>query len=111
MTSIDAAFIRLRDAGEKGLVAYLTAGDPSPAVSLSYLRAAADAGADILEVGIPFSDPTADGPTIEAASRTIDRTRSSSSPGAGMRAARAAVSAAAGSEAGDPAGQTPDVSA
>ncbi|MBI5904612.1 MAG: tryptophan synthase subunit alpha [Deltaproteobacteria bacterium] len=69
MTSIDAAFRRLRDAGEKGLVAYLTAGDPSPRASLSYLRSAADAGADILEVGVPFSDPTADGPTIEAASR------------------------------------------
>jgi tryptophan synthase alpha chain len=69
MTPIDAAFLRLRDAGEKGLVAYLTAGDPSPSASLSYLRAAADAGADILEVGVPFSDPTADGPTIEAASR------------------------------------------
>ena len=48
---------------------YLTAGDPTPAASLRYLRAAADAGADILEVGVPFSDPTADGPTIEAASR------------------------------------------
>jgi tryptophan synthase alpha chain len=54
---------------EKGLVVYLTAGDPTPECALSYLRAAADAGADVLEVGVPFSDPTADGPTIEAASR------------------------------------------
>ncbi|TRZ98496.1 MAG: tryptophan synthase subunit alpha, partial [Deltaproteobacteria bacterium] len=69
MTSIDAAFRRLRASGEKGLVVYLTAGDPTPAASLRYLRAAADAGADIIEVGVPFSDPTADGPTIEAASR------------------------------------------
>ncbi len=69
MTAIDAAFRRLAQDGEKGLVVYLTAGDPTPAASLSYLRAAADAGADILEVGVPFSDPTADGPTIEAASR------------------------------------------
>jgi tryptophan synthase alpha chain len=69
MTAIDAAFVRLRKAGEKGLVVYLTAGDPDPASSLSYFKAAADAGADILEVGVPFSDPTADGPTIEAASR------------------------------------------
>ncbi len=69
MTAIDAAFRRLRAAGERGLVVYLTAGDPTPAASLRYLRAAADAGADILEVGVPFSDPTADGPTIEAASR------------------------------------------
>jgi len=49
-------------------VVYLTAGDPSRSASLAYLRAAADAGADVLEVGVPFSDPTADGPTIEAAS-------------------------------------------
>ncbi|HAM33755.1 MAG TPA: tryptophan synthase subunit alpha [Deltaproteobacteria bacterium] len=69
MTAIDAVFRRLRASGEKGLVVYLTAGDPTPSASLGYLRAAADAGADILEVGIPFSDPTADGPTIEAASR------------------------------------------
>jgi tryptophan synthase alpha chain len=69
VTAIDAAFRRLRGSGERGLVVYLTAGDPTPAASLRYLRAAADAGADILEVGVPFSDPTADGPTIEAASR------------------------------------------
>jgi tryptophan synthase alpha chain len=69
MTAIDAAFRRLRASGEKGLVVYLTAGDPTPAASLRYLRTAADAGADIIEVGVPFSDPTADGPTIEAASR------------------------------------------
>jgi len=69
LSAIDAAFRGLRAAGEKGLVVYLTAGDPSRAASLSYLSAAADAGADILEVGVPFSDPTADGPTIEAASR------------------------------------------
>lgn len=69
MTAIDAVFRRLRASGEKGLVVYLTAGDPTPPASLRYLRAAADAGADILEVGVPFSDPTADGPTIEAASR------------------------------------------
>jgi len=69
VTAIEAAFRRLRASGEKGLVVYLTAGDPTPSASLRYLRAAADAGADILEVGVPFSDPTADGPTIEAASR------------------------------------------
>jgi len=69
MTRIDAAFRRLRASGERGLVVYLTAGDPTPAASLRYLRAAADAGSDIIEVGVPFSDPTADGPTIEAASR------------------------------------------
>jgi tryptophan synthase alpha chain len=81
MTAVDAAFRRLAQSGEKGLVVYLTAGDPTPAAALAYFRAAADGGADILEVGVPFSDPTADGPTIEAASRrALDR---------GMNVARA----------------------
>ncbi|HEY3490687.1 MAG TPA: tryptophan synthase subunit alpha [Candidatus Deferrimicrobiaceae bacterium] len=66
---ISETFARLKAGGEKGLVVYLTAGDPTPAASLEYLKAAADAGADILEVGVPFSDPTADGPTIQAASQ------------------------------------------
>ena len=69
MNAIGFAFRGLAARGEKGLVVYLTAGDPTPATALSYFRAAADAGADVLEVGVPFSDPTADGPTIEAASR------------------------------------------
>ncbi|MCL1926258.1 MAG: tryptophan synthase subunit alpha [Syntrophorhabdaceae bacterium] len=69
MNAINDTFLKLKNAGEKGLVVYLTAGDPDFKSSLSYLRAAADGGADILEVGVPFSDPTADGPTIEAASR------------------------------------------
>jgi tryptophan synthase alpha chain len=68
MTAIDDAFRRARAAREKALVVYLTAGDPTAGASLAYLRAAADGGADVLEVGVPFSDPTADGPTIEAAS-------------------------------------------
>ncbi len=69
MSRIVDRFQSLARAGEKGLVVYLTAGDPDPASSLDYLRAAADGGADILEVGVPFSDPMADGPTIQAASR------------------------------------------
>ena len=69
MSRIDGAFAAVRGRGEKGLVVYLTAGDPDERSSLSYLRAAADGGADLLEVGIPFSDPMADGPTIQAASR------------------------------------------
>jgi tryptophan synthase alpha chain len=60
---------KVKARGEKALVVYLTAGDPTPGASLEYLKAAADAGADILEVGVPFSDPTADGPTIQAAAR------------------------------------------
>jgi tryptophan synthase alpha chain len=69
VSRIDGAFAALKDRGEKGLVVYLTAGDPDGRTSLAYLRAAADGGADLLEVGIPFSDPMADGPTIQAASR------------------------------------------
>ncbi|MCL2102686.1 MAG: tryptophan synthase subunit alpha [Syntrophorhabdaceae bacterium] len=69
MNAIAGAFRKLGETEEKGLVVYLTAGDPDFKSSLSYFRAVADGGADILEVGVPFSDPTADGPTIEAASR------------------------------------------
>ncbi len=69
MSRIETAFARLGKTGTKGLVVYLTAGDPSLEDSLSYLCGAADGGADILEVGIPFSDPMADGPTIQAAFR------------------------------------------
>lgn len=69
MSRIESAFARLGETGRKGLVVYLTAGDPSLRGSLSYLRGAADGGADVLEVGIPFSDPMADGPTIQAAFR------------------------------------------
>ncbi len=69
MSRIEGTFASLKERGEKGLIVYLTAGDPDARASLSYLRAAADGGADILEVGIPFSDPMADGPTIQAAAR------------------------------------------
>lgn len=69
MSRIGETFRSLGGSGEKGLIVYLTAGDPGARESLTYLRAAADGGADILEVGVPFSDPTADGPTIQAASR------------------------------------------
>ena len=51
-----------------GLVAYITAGDPSLAATEKIVLAAADAGADVIELGVPFSDPVADGPTIQRAS-------------------------------------------
>jgi tryptophan synthase alpha chain len=69
VSRIQQTFEGLKARKEKGLVVYLTAGDPTPGASLAYLKAAADAGADILEVGVPFSDPTADGPTIQAAAK------------------------------------------
>jgi tryptophan synthase alpha chain len=67
MNRIDVAFDTLRAAGRKGLVGYLTVGDPDLTQSERDIRTALDAGVDILELGIPFSDPTADGPTIQAA--------------------------------------------
>ena len=61
-------FRELSEAGELGLVAYITAGDPSLDASEKIVLAAAEAGADIIELGVPFSDPVADGPTIQRAS-------------------------------------------
>src|SRR5256885_16482298 len=57
-------FAELRGRGERALVAYLTAGDPSLADTRRLVRAAAARGADIVELGVPFSDPIADGPVI-----------------------------------------------
>src|SRR6202167_5031902 len=51
-----------------GLVAYLTAGDPTLAATEKFVLALADAGADVIELGVPFSDPVADGPVIQRAS-------------------------------------------
>ncbi|HUJ32797.1 MAG TPA: tryptophan synthase subunit alpha [Candidatus Acidoferrum sp.] len=61
-------FRELSGAGELGLVAYITAGDPSLEASEKIVLAAAGAGADVIELGVPFSDPVADGPTIQRAS-------------------------------------------
>jgi tryptophan synthase alpha chain len=67
-TRISKRFAELRASGELGIVAYITAGDPSLDASLKFVRALADAGADVIELGVPFSDPLADGPTIQRAS-------------------------------------------
>src|ERR1700683_4295753 len=61
-------FRALSEAGEMGLVAYITAGDAALAATEKILLAAANAGADVIELGVPFSDPVADGPTIQRAS-------------------------------------------
>jgi tryptophan synthase alpha chain len=67
-TRIGRRFAKLRDSGEMGIVAYITAGDPSFAATLKFVIAMADAGVDVIELGVPFSDPLADGPTIQRAS-------------------------------------------
>jgi tryptophan synthase alpha chain len=67
-TRISRRFAELARAGELGLIAYITAGDPSLDATRQIVLAAAEAGADIIELGVPFSDPLADGPTIQRAS-------------------------------------------
>jgi len=67
-TRLAQRFAELRRDGELGLVAYLTAGDPSLAATEQFVLALADAGADVIELGVPFSDPVADGPVIQRAS-------------------------------------------
>jgi tryptophan synthase alpha chain len=68
MSRIDATFARLRERRRGGLITYATAGDPDGETSAAILIALAQAGADVLEVGVPFSDPLADGPVIQRAS-------------------------------------------
>lgn len=65
---IASRFADLAEKGELGIVAYVTAGDPSLAATEKIVLAAAEAGADVIELGVPFSDPVADGPTIQRAS-------------------------------------------
>jgi tryptophan synthase alpha chain len=67
-TRISRRFRALSEAGELGLVAYITAGDPTLDATEKIVLAAAQAGADVIELGVPFSDPVADGPTIQRAS-------------------------------------------
>jgi tryptophan synthase alpha chain len=66
-TRIDRRFAALEAEGRAGLVTYIVAGDPDAATSLALLRGLPQAGADLIELGMPFSDPMADGPAIQAA--------------------------------------------
>ena len=77
MSRIERRFAELRQAGRAGLVAYLTAGDPDAETSTRLLAGLAAAGADLVEIGMPFSDPMADGPAIQQAGQRA--------LGAGMR--------------------------
>lgn len=67
MSRIEGAFAAIRRDGRTGLVTYVTAGDPALGVTADVLRRLDRAGADVLEVGVPFSDPLADGPVIQRA--------------------------------------------
>jgi tryptophan synthase alpha chain len=68
MGRIEAAFDRLRQQGAAGLIPFITAGDPDLETTEALIHALVEAGADVIELGFPFSDPMADGPVIQAAS-------------------------------------------
>ena len=68
MSRIAACFAHLKQHNKKALIPFFTAGDPTPALAVPLMHALVAAGADILELGVPFSDPMADGPTIQRSS-------------------------------------------
>ncbi|PID42377.1 MAG: tryptophan synthase subunit alpha [Gammaproteobacteria bacterium] len=67
MSLIDQTLTRLKSEGKKALIPYVTAGDPHPDHTVGIMHALVEAGADIIELGVPFSDPMADGPVIQLA--------------------------------------------
>jgi tryptophan synthase alpha chain len=68
MSKIKTTFERLKAQGRKALIPFITAGDPTPETTVALMRGLVAAGADVIELGVPFSDPMADGPTIQRAS-------------------------------------------
>lgn len=73
MSRIQARFEALKHAGRKGLIPYIAAGDPAPELTVPLMQALARAGADVIELGVPFSDPMADGPVIQRATERAIR--------------------------------------
>jgi tryptophan synthase alpha chain len=73
MSRIAQRFAQLKATGRKGLIPYIAAGDPDPALTVPLLHALARAGADVIELGVPFSDPMADGPVIQRATERAIR--------------------------------------
>lgn len=74
MSKIGGKFIDLKNSDKKGFIPFITAGDPDLATSLSIVLKLAELGADVIELGVPFSDPMADGPTIQRSSqRALDK--------------------------------------
>jgi tryptophan synthase alpha chain len=68
MSRIESTFAALKAQGRKGLIPFITAGDPDPARTVELMHALAAGGADVIELGVPFSDPMADGPVIQRSS-------------------------------------------
>ena len=68
MSRIQSKFEALRKQGRKALIPFFTAGDPNPAMTVPLMHALVESGADVIELGVPFSDPMADGPVIQRAS-------------------------------------------
>ena len=75
VSRIGEAFINLRRAGRRGFIPFITAGDPDIETTRALLVELARAGATVVELGVPFSDPVADGPTIQRASEVVGAAR------------------------------------
>ena len=73
MGRITETFAALAAQGKKGLIPYIMAGDPAPALTVDLMHALVEGGADVIELGVPFSDPMADGPVIQLAGETALR--------------------------------------